>query len=99
MHVHLQFDRFLNKTSFITKRLSGIAVGTAEMLSFVVSGLGVQATQSIPTIIGGSVGIGAILGLVILGETLALLGWVGVGLLITGIVFVALDPGEKVAGH
>jgi hypothetical protein len=34
---------------------AGLAVGTAEMLSFCVSGLGVPATQSIPTIIGGSV--------------------------------------------
>jgi uncharacterized membrane protein len=69
------------------------------MLSFVVSGLGVPACQSIPTIIGGSVGVGAILGLIILGETLVLQEWLGVALLITGIVFVALDPGEKVAGH
>lgn len=78
---------------------AGIAVGTAEMLSFCVSGLGVPATQSIPTIIGGSVGVGAILGLIMLGETLMLQGWCGVSLLITGIGFVATDPGEKVAGH
>ena len=78
---------------------AGLAVGTAEMLSFCVSGLGVPATQSIPTIIGGSVGMGAILGLIMLGETLMLRGWLGVGLLIAGIGFVATDPGEKVAGH
>lgn len=78
---------------------AGIAVGTAEMLSFCVSGLGVPATQSIPTIIGGSVGVGAVLGLVMLGETLMFQGWFGVALLITGIGFVATDPGEKVAGH
>jgi uncharacterized membrane protein len=86
-------------TGCLTNHLLGVAVGTAEMLSFVVSGLGVPACQSIPTIISGSVGIGAVLGLVILDETLMLQGWFGVGLLITGIVFVALDPGEKVAGH
>ena len=78
---------------------AGVAVGTAEMLSFCVSGLGVPATQSIPTIIGGSVGVGAILGLIMLGETLMLQGWGGVILLIIGIGFVATDPGEKVAGH
>jgi transporter family protein len=32
---------------------AGLAVGTAEMLSFCVSGMGVPATQSIPIIIGG----------------------------------------------
>lgn len=78
---------------------AGIAVGTAEMLSFVVSGMGVPATQSIPVIIGGSVMFGAVLGLLMLGETLMLQGMFGVALLMTGIGFVATDPGEKVAGH
>jgi bacterial/archaeal transporter family protein len=78
---------------------AGVAVGMGEMLSFCVSGLGVPSMQSIPTIIGGSVGVGAMLGLLMLGEELMLQGWCGVGLLITGIGFVATDPGEKVAGH
>jgi transporter family protein len=78
---------------------AGIAVGTAEMLSFVVSGMGVPATQSIPVIIGGSVMFGAVLGLLMLGETLMFQGIFGVALLMTGIGFVATDPGEKVAGH
>lgn len=78
---------------------AGIAVGTAEMLSFIVSGMGVHATQSIPVIIGGSVMFGAVLGLLMLGETLMLQGWFGVALLMTGIGFVATDPGGKVAGH
>ena len=86
-------------TGLLWACLAGMAVGTAEMLSFVVSGLGVPATQSIPTIIGGSVGVGAVLGLIMLGETLMLQGWGGVLLLIVGIGFVATDPGEKVAGH
>ena len=38
---------------------------------------------------------GAILGVILLGEQLMLHGWSGVGLLVTGIVFVALDPGTK----
>jgi transporter family protein len=79
--------------------LAGLAVGTAELLSFVVSGMGVNATQSIPVIIGGSVMFGAVLGLLILGETMMLQGWFGVLVLMTGIGFVATDPGEKVAGH
>jgi bacterial/archaeal transporter family protein len=79
--------------------MAGIAVGTAEMLSFCVSGLGVPATQSIPTVIGGSVMFGAVLGLLMLGETLMVQGWLGIALLMTGIGIVATDPGEKVAGH
>ena len=78
---------------------SGIAVGSAEMLSFCVSGMGVNATQSIPVIIGGSVLVGAILGLFLLGETMSWPGWVGIGLLTAGIGFVATDPGKKVEGH
>jgi transporter family protein len=78
---------------------AGVAVGAAELLSFCVSGMGVQATQSIPTIIGGSVMFGAVLGILMLGEVLMLQGWCGVTLLMTGIAFVATDPGEKVAGH
>lgn len=68
--------------------------------SSIFVGMGVQATQSIPTIIGGSVMFGAVIGVSpILGETLLYQGWSGVVLLMTGIAFVATDPGEKVAGH
>jgi len=59
----------------------------------------VPATQSIPTIIGGSTGFGAVLGLIMLGETLMLQGWSGVLLLMVGIGIVATDPGAKAAGH
>ena len=46
-----------------------------------------------------SILLGAILGLVLLGETLLLQGWLGVLILMGGIAFVATDPGEKVQGH
>jgi transporter family protein len=92
---YLNYDRM----GLIWACAAGIAVGTAEMLSFIVSGMGVPATQSIPTIIGGSVMFGAVFGLIMLGETLMYQGWLGVALLMTGIGFVATDPGEKMAGH
>ncbi|KAL3906713.1 MAG: hypothetical protein SGARI_003875 [Bacillariaceae sp.] len=79
--------------------LAGVAVGAAELLSFGVSGMGVQATQSIPILIGGSVMFGAVLGIFMLGETLELQGWAGVILLMSGIAFVATDPGEKMSAH
>ena len=75
---------------------AGLAVGTAEMLSFCVSGMGVPATQSIPIIIGGSVVVGAVLGLILLGEHMMFHGWSGIGLLVIGIGLVATDPGDKV---
>ena len=72
---------------------AGLWVGTAEMVSFVVSGMGVPATQFIPIIIGGSVCFGSILGVVTLGETVMLHGWSGIIMLCAGIVMVATDPG------
>lgn len=61
--------------------------------------MGVPASQSIPILIGGSVGFGAILGIVMLGEELVAQGWSGVAILMIGIGLVATDPGEKVEGH
>lgn len=79
---------------------AGIAVGLAEMISFFVSSLGVQAMQSIPILIGGSVLFGTILGLCLLGEVLSYHGWLGVILLISGICLVATDPAATGAlGH
>lgn len=75
---------------------AGLAVGCAEMLSFFVSSIGVEATQSIPIIIGGSVVVGAVLGLIMLGENMMFHGWSGIGMLVIGIGLVATDPGEKV---
>lgn len=88
-----------DRTGIFWSCMAGFAVGAAEMLSFCVSGMGVNATQSIPIIIGGSVLAGAILGLFMLGETLMWPGCLGIALLTTGIGIVATDPGEKVVGH
>lgn len=74
---------------------AGIAVGLAEMISFFVSSLGVQAMQSIPIIIGGSVMFGTLLGLCLLGEALSYQGWLGVGLLVSGICLVGTDPAAR----
>lgn len=79
--------------------MAGIAVGAAEMISFFVSGMGVQAVQSIPIIIGGCVLFGAILGFLTLGEEMTIQGWLGIGLLIIGITLVATDPGVKMEAH
>ncbi|GKY97964.1 hypothetical protein MPSEU_000754400 [Mayamaea pseudoterrestris] len=72
---------------------AGAAVGAAEILSFIVSGMGVQATQSIPVIIGGSVLFGTTLGYTVLKESLSGTGWAGVFLIAVGITLVGIDPG------
>lgn len=74
---------------------AGLAVGVAEMLSFYVSSKGVQAMQSIPVIIGGSVLLGTVLGSIWLKETISWKGWMGVVLISAGIALVGMDPGAS----
>jgi transporter family protein len=71
--------------------LAGVAVGLAEIVSFFVSSLGVQAMQSIPIIIGGSVMLGTVLGAVALHEELSYRGWFGVIMISAGISLVGMD--------
>ena len=79
--------------------LAGVAVGAAELLSFRVSGMGVDASKSTPVMIGGSVVFGAVLGYALLKERMTIKGWFGVLLVILGIACVATDPGAKLAAH
>ena len=78
---------------------AGIAVGAAEILSFSVSGMGVEASKSMPIMIGGSIVFGALLGFAMLQERMTRRGWLGVLLVILGITCVATDPGAKVSAH
>jgi bacterial/archaeal transporter family protein len=78
---------------------AGVAVGAAEMLSFVVSGLGVPASKSIPIIIGGSVGFGCVLGMVLLREVLSYQSWFGIILIVIGVTVVGMDPSGAGATH
>jgi len=70
---------------------AGIFVGLAEILSFLVNGKGVPATQSIPVIVGGSVFFGTVLGRLFLGEELSIRGWLGVSLITFGIGLVSME--------
>ena len=78
---------------------AGIAVGSAEILSFIVSGMGVQAMQSIPIIIGGSVLFGTVLGFTVQKEMLTYRGWLGVIMIAAGIALVGTDPGGAGGVH
>lgn len=71
--------------------LAGAGVGLAEILTFVVFSRGVPSSVGTPVIVGGSVFLTALLGLVVLRETLSwsqALGLVsivvGIGLLVRG---------------
>jgi bacterial/archaeal transporter family protein len=83
----IQFDKY----GIYYSILAGVAVGIAEIVSFCVSGLGVQATQSIPIIIGGSVMFGTIFGTLFLNEYLSIRGWIGVLFVSIGITLVGMD--------
>ncbi|KAG7339603.1 EamA-like transporter family protein [Nitzschia inconspicua] len=76
--------------------LAGVSVGVAEIVSFFVSSLGVQAMQSIPIIIGGSVMFGTTIGAIFLKEELSYRGWIGVVMISCGISLVGDDTGEGV---
>jgi len=76
------------KSGIIWSIVAGITVGVAEILSFYVSSRGVQAMQSIPIIVGGSVLFGTLLGRIWLKEIISLRGWIGVTLISAGIILI-----------
>jgi transporter family protein len=66
--------------------LAGLGVGLAEILTFVVFQRGVPSSVGTPVIVGGSVLLTAVLGLVVLREGLTLTQAGGLLLIVTGIV-------------
>ena len=69
--------------------LAGAGVGLAEILTFVVFGRGVPSSVGTPVIVGGSVLLTAVLGLVLLRETLAWPQAVGLACIVIGIALLA----------
>jgi transporter family protein len=88
----------ITKVGLLWSVAAGCAVGAAEILSFIISGMGVEATQSIPVIVGGSIVVGTVLGAVWLRERLTIRGWLGVLMIAAGIALVGMDPGSAM-GH
>ena len=87
------------RTAVAWAAAAGLAVGAAELLSFFISGMGVQAMQSLPIVVGGSVLMGTVLGSVWLKEVLTWKGWCGVVLISIGIALVGIDPGSSGGMH
>ena len=69
--------------------LAGLGVGLAEILTFVVFQRGVTSSVGTPVIVGGSVLLTAILGLVLLREALTLSQAGGLLLIVVGIALLA----------
>ena len=69
--------------------LAGLGVGLAEILTFVVFQRGVNSSVGTPVIVGGSVLLTAVLGLVVLRETLTISQAGGLLLIVVGIALLA----------
>ncbi|UYZ64055.1 EamA family transporter [Hymenobacter weizhouensis] len=69
--------------------LAGVGVGLAEILTFVVFGRGVPSSVGTPVIVGGSVLLTAVLGLLLLRETLAWPQALGLVCIVVGIALLA----------
>ena len=69
--------------------LAGLCVGLAELLTFVVFKRGVAASVGTPVIVGGSVLLAALLGLLVLREGLTPAQAGGLGLIVAGIGLLA----------
>jgi transporter family protein len=69
--------------------LAGVGVGLAEILTFVVFQRGVNSSVGTPVIVGGSVLLTALLGLVVLREALTLPQAAGLLLVVVGIALLA----------
>jgi transporter family protein len=69
--------------------LAGVFVGLAEITSFYVFSKGINASVGIPIIVGGTVLVGTLLGIVFLKESLSLLQYVGIALILAGVSILA----------
>ncbi|MDQ2794717.1 MAG: EamA family transporter [Bacteroidota bacterium] len=79
----------LNGTGLGLAALAGLGVGLAEILTFVVFQRGVPSSVGTPVIVGGSVLLTAVLGLVVLRESLSLAQAGGLVCIVVGIALLA----------
>lgn len=66
--------------------IAGVMVGLSEITSFFLFAKGIPASVGIPIIVGGSILVGAVLGIIFFKESLTLLHYVAMSLIITGVV-------------
>lgn len=68
---------------------AGVAVGVAEILTFVVFARGAPASLGSPIIMGGSIVVAAVIGTIALREMLGLYQVLGIALVIAGIFLIS----------
>jgi transporter family protein len=69
--------------------LGGLAVGLAEITSFYAFSKGIAAGVGIPVIVGGTVVVGTLLGVIFLKEQLHWQHYAGIAMILAGIFIVA----------
>lgn len=69
--------------------LAGVAVGAAEILTFVVFARGAPASLATPVIMGGSILCAAVAGIALLGERLTIPQYAGAALIVVGVALVS----------
>ena len=92
--IYLQVQgRFIKVTKYgiIFSLIAGLLVGLAEILSFYFLEK-VDASQGIPIIVGGTVLAGAILGIIVLHESLNPFKLAGILMIFSGILMVLITP-------
>ena len=75
--------------------LAGLGVGLAEILTFIIFQRGVPASVGTPVIVGGSVLLTAVLGLLVARETLSGAQVAGLLLIVAGIALLARGTGSS----
>ena len=69
--------------------LAGVSIGLAEVLTFYLFSKGVPASVGIAILIGGTVVVGAFLGIVFLRESLSIMQYIAIILIILGVSLLA----------
>lgn len=68
---------------------AGVAIGIAEILTFIVYSKGAPASMATPIIMGGSILITALIGVIALREGLGAMQLLGVGCVIAGVALIS----------
>lgn len=79
----------ISRSGLLYAALAGLAVGLAEILSFVVFARGAPASLGSPIIMGGSVLVAALLGVAVLRESLQWSHVGGIALIVGGIALLS----------
>jgi len=78
-----------SKSGLVYAVLAGLAVGLAEILTFVVFAKGAPVSLATPVILGGSILGAAVIGAVVLRESMGAAQLLGVALIVAGVALIS----------